>query len=165
MKRSYNYLVYIGRFQPFHNGHKYIIDMALSKANKVIMLCGTGGLTEKNPWSFAQVKEMILRCYSDDQIEIIEVRDNASDDVWIKDIRLIIEKNTTGRVGIIGHHKDRSSYYLDKVCKFYEYIEVENFQGINATDIRKLLSANKLHLVKSLVPQQVFNYICSLSCT
>ena len=42
--KHYQYLVFIGRFQPFHRGHKAVIDEALKRADKVIMLIGSANL-------------------------------------------------------------------------------------------------------------------------
>ena len=33
-------LVFIGRFQPFHNGHKAVVEAALEKAKEVIVVVG-----------------------------------------------------------------------------------------------------------------------------
>ncbi|MGH1560634.1 adenylyltransferase/cytidyltransferase family protein [Caulobacter segnis] len=39
----YDYLVLIGRFQPFHNGHLAVLRHALRLADKVIVLVGSAG--------------------------------------------------------------------------------------------------------------------------
>ena len=39
--KHYRYLVFIGRFQPFHAGHKAVIDEALKRSDEVIMLIGS----------------------------------------------------------------------------------------------------------------------------
>ena len=41
MKHEFDVLVTIGRFQPFHRGHKAIIDAALEKAKEVIVVVGS----------------------------------------------------------------------------------------------------------------------------
>lgn len=49
--KHYKYLVFIGRFQPFHSGHKAVIDEALKRADEVIMLIGSANLPRslRNP--------------------------------------------------------------------------------------------------------------------
>lgn len=37
---SRDFLVFIGRFQPFHIGHKFVVDEALRAAGHVILLVG-----------------------------------------------------------------------------------------------------------------------------
>lgn len=41
---QFDYLVFIGRFQPFHLGHKSVIDQALTLAKDVIILIGSANL-------------------------------------------------------------------------------------------------------------------------
>ncbi len=50
---QYDNLVFIGRFEPFHNAHQTIIRNALKLSRKVIVLVGSTGKprTIKNPWN------------------------------------------------------------------------------------------------------------------
>ena len=59
--KHYKYLVFIGRFQPFHNGHKAVIDEALKRSDKVIILIGSANLPRslRNPFSVAERTAMI----------------------------------------------------------------------------------------------------------
>lgn len=58
---EYDLLVFIGRFQPFHVQHKRIIDVALTKAKKVLVLVGSSGKarTVRNPFTFDERRRMI----------------------------------------------------------------------------------------------------------
>ena len=48
--------VMIGRFQPFHDGHKKLFEKILEKQGQVmIMVRDTHGLNEKNPFNYAEV--------------------------------------------------------------------------------------------------------------
>lgn len=48
--------VMIGRFQPFHDGHKKLFEKILEKQGQVmIMVRDTHGLDEKNPFNYAEV--------------------------------------------------------------------------------------------------------------
>jgi cytidyltransferase-like protein len=38
---KFDYAVFIGRFEPFHNAHRSVIDKALTLADKVIVLIGS----------------------------------------------------------------------------------------------------------------------------
>ena len=48
---KYNHIVFIGRFEPFHIGHKQVIEKALTLADEVIILVGSANQprTLKNP--------------------------------------------------------------------------------------------------------------------
>ena len=45
-------LVFIGRFQPFHIGHKAVLDAALAQAEKVIVLAGSAVTTSALEFHF-----------------------------------------------------------------------------------------------------------------
>lgn len=50
----------IGRYQPFHDGHRLLIEKALNKVEQVcIAVRDTQGTDEKNPLSFHDVKQRI----------------------------------------------------------------------------------------------------------
>lgn len=52
--------VMIGRFQPFHDGHKKLFEKILAKQGQVmIMVRDTHGLDEKNPFNYADVLQGI----------------------------------------------------------------------------------------------------------
>ena len=52
--------IYIGRFQPFHDGHKKLFLRSLKKNKQVaILVMDSKGINNKNPYSFKYVKERI----------------------------------------------------------------------------------------------------------
>jgi adenylylsulfate kinase len=52
--------IFIGRFQPFHEGHKKIFLSALKKNSQVaILVMDSFGAGKKNPFKFNQVKNFI----------------------------------------------------------------------------------------------------------
>ena len=59
---TFDYLVFIGRFEPFHNGHRYVLERALAQARKVIVIVGSAGRprTTKNPWN-AEERAVMIR--------------------------------------------------------------------------------------------------------
>jgi len=38
---EYDLIVYIGRFQPFHVGHKAVLDDALKRSKRVVVVLGS----------------------------------------------------------------------------------------------------------------------------
>lgn len=83
---KYNYGLYIGRFQPFHKGHKAIVDKMLKECDKVIIAIGSAQeeLTKENPFNYSQRRAMIQKVYPAmwDKIIILGINDrkNKSDD-------------------------------------------------------------------------------------
>ena len=54
--------IYIGRFQPFHEGHKKLFENILKKNSQVaIMVMNSYNIDKKNPLKFSKVKKNITR--------------------------------------------------------------------------------------------------------
>ena len=55
--------IVLGRFQPFHNGHAYLVEQALARFEKVTIAIGSSQdeWTVDNPFSFEERKGMIQR--------------------------------------------------------------------------------------------------------
>lgn len=47
--------MFIGRWQPWHKGHRWLIDQALNEDKKVLLCIRDVTPDEKNPWSAAEV--------------------------------------------------------------------------------------------------------------
>jgi len=64
-KSKFDYLIYIGRFQPFHNGHKKVVETGCAISDKVIILCGSCNVprTIKNPFTFEERKDSIIKTF------------------------------------------------------------------------------------------------------
>ena len=88
MEKEFDLLVFVGRFQPFHNEHKRIIDIALQKSKNVLVLVGSAGKarTIRNPFTFQERKDMIRGSYFLNQAGM----DDGSYDRNI-DLRLIVK--------------------------------------------------------------------------
>ena len=64
MKKKFNWkdksAIFIGRFQPFHEGHKRVFLNALKKNKQVtILVMDSFGINKKNPYKFLYVKKKI----------------------------------------------------------------------------------------------------------
>jgi len=58
-KKTY---VYIGRFQPFHEGHYRLVKSVLKKNDQILFLVmDSFGINKKNPFKFNYVKNKILK--------------------------------------------------------------------------------------------------------
>jgi bifunctional NMN adenylyltransferase/nudix hydrolase len=137
-------LVFIGRFQPFHNGHKAVIDAALEQAKEVVVVVGSSFAARnlRNPFTFEERKAMIKAVFPADRVKVVPVSDFPYDDnKWVNAIQKIVDETIPDAkdVGLIGHSKDSTSYYLNIFPRWKNHVEVEDVGGINATDIRNLL--------------------------
>ena len=72
----------IGRFQPFHNGHARLIRAGLDIADTVIVGVGSAqeSRTKRNPFSFKEREEMILKEFPSAIVVPINDHDHPSDD-------------------------------------------------------------------------------------
>lgn len=61
----FDLLIFIGRFQPFHNEHKRVVDTAMSMSKHVLVLVGSAGSprTIRNPFTYSERKSMIMDNY------------------------------------------------------------------------------------------------------
>ena len=166
---EYDFLVFIGRFRPFHHGHRSIIDKALSMAKNVIVLVGSSFQepTLKNPWTFEEVRTMIHSLYDPYKVLVFALEDCKDDDnKWTNKVAKIIEGiveslnpsyNHPVKIALIGHMKDESSYYLKLFPKWKKVI-IEGNNGINATDIRSDMFKG-LELTTYQLPIEILRFI------
>lgn len=151
-------LVFIGRFQPLHNGHKAVIEAALEQAKEVVVVVGSSFAARniRNPFTFEERKAMIEAVFPYatgnkalfdplKRLHIVPVSDYPYDDnKWVNAIQKIVDETVPHAkdVGLIGHSKDSTSYYLNIFPRWKNHVEVADVGGINATDIRKALLGN-----------------------
>jgi bifunctional NMN adenylyltransferase/nudix hydrolase len=140
-------LVFIGRFQPFHNGHKAVIEAALEQAKEVVVVVGSSFAARniRNPFTFQERKAMIEAVFPTDRVKVVPVSDYPYDDnKWVNAIQKIVDETVpyAKDVGLIGHSKDNTSYYLNIFPRWKDHVEVADVDGINATDIRNCLFGN-----------------------
>ena len=93
----------------------------------------------------------------ENKVHFIFIKDyiyDKGDKLWIEDITNGVN-NIVNKIGnnksvlLIGHEKDNTSYYL-KNFPTWEYLECDNFEDINSTDIREKLFSGDLILDKNI---------------
>lgn len=142
-------LVFIGRFQPLHVGHLHVIRAALAQSKHVLLLCGSANRprSASNPFSFEERRRMILDTLSEaerTQVSVLPLNDYLYHDAqWVKQVRSLVAANshTSDRVGLIGHAKDHTSYYLSLFPE-WSSVDVSSVSTVNATDIRHAFFSN-----------------------
>jgi nicotinamide-nucleotide adenylyltransferase len=80
--------LYIGRFQPFHNGHLTVIMGALSEVDHLYIGIGSSNVLDgKNPFTFGQRKMMIeaaldgIVCHS--RFTVVAIPDFNDNEKWM----------------------------------------------------------------------------------
>jgi bifunctional NMN adenylyltransferase/nudix hydrolase len=145
VRRLFDYLVFIGRFQPFHLGHMAVVQHALSQSKQVILLIGSAEQprSTRNVFSFYERAQMVLSAFNDvdaARIHCVPLIDILYDDSrWVHAVEQAVESVTGGnascRIGLIGHYKDKTSYYLS-LFPSWTPVSVDSYHGISATPIR-----------------------------
>ena len=165
---QYDHLIFIGRFQPFHNGHKHVIEEGLKISRKMIILCGSVNRKRsiKNPWTYKERKLYISKSFSEavlKRLYISSLADYSDDVIWGKKVeekvKKVVADNQKNDIGIIGHQKDETSYYLNLFPK-WDIVKMKNFKNISGTHIRQEIFAAKnkqevIDRIQNLVPNGV----------
>jgi bifunctional NMN adenylyltransferase/nudix hydrolase len=171
MTKKYDAILFIGRFQPFHNAHLEIFKQAAELATKVVIVVGSAyqPRTYKNPFFSTNRVEMITNTleslgYENElDFSIVCNRDTLyNDTAWSVRIQEIVRTETkpTDKVAIIGHKKDESSFYLDMFPQ-WELVEVPLVEQLSATNIRDLYfrENSNLNFIQGVVPELILNYL------
>ena len=167
MTKKYDTLVLIGRFQPLHNAHLEIIKRATALTDQLVIITGSGRQprTYKNPFTSHERERMIkaatsglaMQIYVEENIDTI-----YNDQAWAVRVQGIVSKYRTlgGQVGIIGHKKDDSSFYLDMFPQWgFENVELIEF--LSAVNIRDLYFKRDVNMsfIKGVVPESTFDFL------
>ena len=173
MSRKYDTLVLIGRFQPIHNAHLEIIKRATALCDQLIIVTGSAAQprTYKNPFTSAE-RERMIKYAAGGLSMLINIEANPdtiyNDQAWAVRVQALVAKHTRpgAKVGIIGHKKDDSSFYLDMFPQWgFENVELIEF--LSAVDIRDLyfrMDANYKFL-KGVVPETTYNFLLDFAHT
>ena len=177
MTRKYDMAVFIGRFQPWHNGHQKILNEAFKQAERVLVIIGScgGPRSLRNPFTFEERKQMIQLSNPGRQIIIAVLEDTIyNDQKWVKDVQRIVNAamgNPGERIALIGHSKDKSSFYL-KLFPQWANINVGGYINeqfvIAATTIREDYFGSKHDIRKlqhTLVPASTYDFMTEFAYT
>ena len=148
------FAVVIGRFQPPHRGHIYLLKEAHKVCGKVIVVVGSANQARdiRNPWTFqerAQMLALALGFKDTHEMERGGYLVTYSDDIpyneqaWVRRVQLAVggilalhsmnPSNVTVR--LFGLKKDLSSYYLD-MFPAWKMVEVPQEDQLDATLVR-----------------------------
>ena len=53
------YSMFIGRWQPWHQGHRWLIDQRLNEGKNVLICIRDVEPNEKNPWTAQEIEKMV----------------------------------------------------------------------------------------------------------
>ena len=159
--------VYIGRFQPFHKGHKAIVDLTvkmMKPEDTFTIIIGSADQqeTERNPLSASQRKEMLSIELKGYPITILTINDSPYNyDLWIEHLcaKMLGFKSAThddflekqedfikgfSNICIVG--MENVEEYIDRIIKYYTYAPAEYFDlGISSHVFSELDTQTSVH--------------------
>lgn len=138
----YDNAILIGRFEPVHTGHVALLQEALVRARRAIVVVGSAfqARTPKNPFTWTEREAMLrgaLSAQDNARLTVLPMRDYYNEAVWVRAVREAVARHTAPqeRTGLVGHFKDATSDYL-RAFHDWELIRMERQGGIDATLIR-----------------------------
>lgn len=149
---KYDYLVYIGRFQPVHCGHIHVIRKALEQCQTLVIVVGSDQKARdiRDPFTTKERINLIKLSLDREELERIRFAPQVdymyNDDRWIASIQASVHSIIANepwtpdgvKIGIVGYSKDHTSYYLKKFPQ-WEFITITPINSQNSTDFRKAL--------------------------
>lgn len=134
----------VGRFQPFHKGHLFLIKKALEKANTIIIGIGSANIIdENNPIDFETRKKVIKAVFykegiEDKLIKIVPLADYFDDKKWL--LNLIKQ---VGKFDLTLGHNEWTNNILKKAG--YKVLKVDYYKRplYEGWRIRKLIKEGR----------------------
>lgn len=164
---DYDALVFIGRFQPVHNGHVSIIREALKRTSRLIVLIGSSNVARspRNPFNYEERVNHIWRVAEEigekKRLSIAPIPDTPyNDSAWLANVQKAVYDIAPqeAKIALIGHAKDHTSYYLKMFPEWGAINVAAHFGAINTTQIRKdYLSPNARLPGSHICPEAVIH--------
>ena len=123
------YSLYIGRWQPLHLAHDFIIRKALDNGESVLIGVRDTLISDSDPYSAEQRVEMISAHYKDEDVKVMVMPDISSVNIGRK----------------VGYAINR-------------YDAPQDIEGISATQIRNLMAEGD-DSWKDFVPPAIADYL------
>lgn len=154
--------IIVGRFQPFHNGHEYMIRTALEMCDRVLVFVGSAqeSRTTKNPFTYQVRKCMIIQAFPEEyrcgQLYISPLYDiGAGNTTEWGDFVARRAKDELGEYPqvIISGFEERRILWFDEKLNIRE-IYLERVDNISSTKLREsLLSGDTEYWLQHTNPE------------
>lgn len=159
--------LYIWRFQPFHNGHKSIVDTMLEDNEKNLILIGVSWIKspETDPYTYEKRLKFILETYQDiHNLDIAPLIDMDSDERWAQQMLAIcyVQKASHIKLYCWDESEDSVVQVINKYIhllnwKKLEIIEIDrNKIPVSGTQVRHEIKEAWVDSIEKLVPEAVY---------
>ena len=160
--------VYLGRFAPFHNGHKKLMSelvLRYGQESVLVLIGSTNTLNKRTPYTYEDRKEIIEVSYPD--IEVLplpdgkpnlEYFDGTTNDAWLDNIERIAAERGEKFVFYGGSELD-----LEVLSQRFETKVIVNREilKISATQVREAIENQDMDRIKELVDPKSVELVIS----
>ena len=162
--KLYNNGLLIGRFQPLHNGHVYMIRKALKICKTVTVFVGSSQEkgTFKNPFSYDYRKELITKTFKkyviSKRLNILPLEDKGYGNTpkWGDYVFDYFYSclNSYPDLYVTGFEIDRSNWLLNK--NIDQLCLSRNIINISATECRDVIKNDNFKKFCQIMPKQLY---------
>lgn len=156
--KKYHIGLFIGRFQPFHKGHLFVIQKALKSVEKIIIGIGSANKSDSdNPLSAIDRKDIISKMIQEEKLDdrilnVVLLDDNSNDDQW-----LLETQKKVGTIDVVIGNNDWVNNLFKKVGIPSLRTEFFYRDALEGQHIRRLISQNKKW--DFLVPKNIYAFL------
>lgn len=180
--KEFDLLVYIGRFQPPHNGHFHVVKEGLEKAHNVLVLIGSANCARniRNPFTVMERMEMLSAGVAPDdrkRLAFAPINDFPyNESLWLQGVQTTVGNAIAGmirpinpkKIGLIGYGKDGTSYYLKMFPQWRSVkvspVNAKDGKVLSSTTLRQMMfDPNGLHGFNDLAPYMPASVVAHLS--
>ena len=156
--KKYKVGIVIGRFQPFHLGHKYIIEKAIDNVDRLILGIGAADVRDvDNPYDVKKRVEFLNKFVKEEKLEkkisrIVPLNNHPDDAIWLKNL---LKK--TGKIDVvIGNNEWVNGIFENAKIPA---LRIGHYKRniLEGTKIRKLMRENKKW--ETRVPKYLLKHI------
>lgn len=83
--------LYVGRFQPYHDGHHYVVEEIADEVDELVIGIGSAGdsHTERNPFTAGERVTMVTKATADTDVVTyaVPIEDLERNAVWVSHVR------------------------------------------------------------------------------
>lgn len=184
--RTYELGVFIGRFQPFHNGHLHIVSRALEECEKLVVLIGSAEQPRDyfNPFTYEERSAMIMTSLPPELKGRVICRPlldyTYNDAKWVLQVQEQVAKAREeyrllpfAKIALVGHQKDGTSFYL-KMFPQWASLGLPGFfadgRSLSSTHIRETFFTKHalfedIQRLLPTIPEQVGGFMAKFSRT
>jgi len=141
---KYHIALLVGRFQPFHKGHLYLVKKALQEAEKLVIGIGSANISDENNPLDYEIRRKIIKAVAykekieDRVIKIAALEDFFNDKKWLNNV-----KKQVGEFDLVVGNNEWTNKIMEKAgypVKRFPYYKRFLYEGWR---IRKLVKEGK----------------------